>query len=47
MLYVPPLQLVFRIVFIELSDWILILLISFIATFWMEIVKIVISFKDK
>ncbi len=39
-IYVPPLQMVFKLTSLNALDWIIILLVSFATTFWMEIVKI-------
>ncbi len=40
-IYVPFLQLVFRLKFLNLFDWLLIIGISIITTFWKEVVKII------
>ncbi|MFX0025955.1 MAG: cation-translocating P-type ATPase [Candidatus Hermodarchaeota archaeon] len=40
-IYIPPLQVVFKIMNLNAFDWLIIFIVSFISTFWIEILKIV------
>jgi Ca2+-transporting ATPase len=46
-IYIPSLQMVFRVTPLTLMDWILIFGISFIATFWIEFKKFIQAKKSK
>ncbi|MFX1339919.1 MAG: cation-translocating P-type ATPase [Promethearchaeota archaeon] len=41
LIYIPLLQVLFKVIELNLADWILIVLISFLSTFWLEAKKIV------
>ncbi|MFX1590572.1 MAG: cation transporting ATPase C-terminal domain-containing protein, partial [Promethearchaeota archaeon] len=39
--YIPPLQVVFKTMNLNAFDWLMIFIVSFASTFWIEILKIV------
>ncbi|MFO8017557.1 MAG: cation transporting ATPase C-terminal domain-containing protein [Promethearchaeia archaeon] len=39
-LYIPLFQAIFQVIPLQPGDWVLVLFVSFAATFWIELVKI-------